>query len=146
MTIRRTCIRILLRMRAKPTTALLSGKNIERLQYTILQSSRSTKMKISSINDVTQEDFPPHPYIEQIALNCPETQSTYIRMWRLKNSNYKIIVSRKEIQKTFLRLVSTFECNLMKLCAQGLLSYRFDKKKKYFEIELIGWSNDSGEN
>jgi len=99
-------------------------------------------MKISNINQQDEHEFPPHPYVEQVALNCCEAQTTYIRLWKLKDINYKIMVRRKDVHPFFLRQNVIFENDLMKLCAQSLLSYKYDKKKKTYEIELIGWSYD----
>jgi hypothetical protein len=117
----------------------------KRTAYTIQNASVKVKqkMKISSINEQTQDEFPPHPYLEQVALNCSEAQTTYIRLWRIRDPRNIIILRRKDAQTFFLRQVVCFENDLMKLCAQGLLSYTYDKKKKTFEIELTGWSDET---
>jgi hypothetical protein len=101
-------------------------------------------MKIININTSFLEDFPPLPYIEQVALNIHEALTTYIRLWRLKDNSHKIILKRKDITRTFLRSIVKFEVDLMKLCAQGLLSFTY--QKRIYVIELTGWNNDeSGE-
>lgn len=102
-------------------------------------------MKIINFNDISQNDFPPLPYIELVALNIHEALTTYIRLWRLKDKNHKILMPRKNIQQNFLRSIVKFEIDLMKLCAQGLLSFTY--QKKVYVIELVGWKDgELGEN
>jgi hypothetical protein len=107
--------------------------------------SSQPKMKVKSIFDRSDENFPPAAYIEQIALNIPETLTTYIQLWKHKDNTNKLIVKKTDIHQLFLRQYTSFEIDLMKICAQGLLSYSYNKKNKAFTIELTGWDNELGE-
>jgi hypothetical protein len=96
-------------------------------------------MKISHIKDHDKDNFPPIPYLEQIALNNPESLTTYIRLWRLKDKEYKVTLKRKEVFLYMICLVQKFEGDVMRLCAQGLLSYTY--KNRVYHLELVGWDN-----
>ncbi len=85
-------------------------------------------------------EYPPYVYLFQVAEHCPNAVSTYMSLWKDRDANNKITVSRKDVKREYLLPFNTFENHLISLVKEGLVS--INENKKLLEIELTDYNLD----
>lgn len=88
-------------------------------------------------------EFPPHPYIEQLANHSHACISTYIKLWRRKDNKNNIFIEQSTIPLSLNIQPQKFQRDIIDICNEGLCNWnKIRKKRKLFlQIELVGWQD-----
>jgi len=82
-------------------------------------------------------DYPPYPYLEAIALHASKACSLYLALWKNRDKNNKVEVTKNDVSIAYLTTVHTFKHNLMLLIREGVVV--IDEYETRFVIELMEW-------
>lgn len=84
-------------------------------------------------------EYPPYPFLEQVANHCHKATAIYLWLWRHKNEENKVTLDNKKIPYLTGHGTAQFNHNLLALAKESLINY--DKKDHLTEIELVGWDD-----
>jgi hypothetical protein len=82
-------------------------------------------------------EYPPKPFLEQVANHCPKAISTYFYLWEKRDKNNCVMMTPQDISYFMHR--NAFKDNLRKLNLEGLISYIEHPGK--ISIELVDWES-----
>lgn len=80
---------------------------------------------------------PPHLYMAQVLEHCPRAGSTYLKIWREKNKDNRLVIEKKDFRKEQLVSLTVFKNDLISLVREGLIS--FEETPDLIYIELVDW-------
>lgn len=85
-------------------------------------------------------DYPPYPYLDQVALHCPNSVHLYMELWKQRDKNNCFKIYKNEIPNQTLLEKEKFFRRLRPLCREGLIN--IDEDPKVVKIEFVGWSDE----
>jgi hypothetical protein len=84
--------------------------------------------------------YPPYFYLAQIADHCPKALSTYLDLWRRKDDENKLNISKHDIRNEYLKTLTRFKNDCMLLAKECLINV--DESPNFLSIELVGWEDE----
>jgi hypothetical protein len=92
-------------------------------------------------------DYPPYPYLQIIADNCPEAVSLYMKLWSKRDCCNQLRIERIKAKNEFSMPLKKFRQLLNLICDERLLSYAevpcLHKCQFEFFIEIVDWQFES---
>ena len=85
-------------------------------------------------------DYPPMPYLEQVAHHASKSVSTYLWLWQHKNKDNVVNVKTEKVPYTVQQSKVLFRNNLQHLVREGLVNVK--EKHDSYQIELVGWDEE----
>lgn len=86
-------------------------------------------------------DYPPYPYLYQVALYCPKAVLSYMQLWEKRDKNTcKTTVIKSELKNQYLITQTKFKNDLLLLMREGLISIR--ETDYSIEVDLVDYDID----
>ncbi len=87
-------------------------------------------------------DYPPYPYLYQVALYCPKAVITYMQLWEKRNKNScKTTIIKSDLKNQYLTTATKLKNDLLLLMREGLLSI-VEETSYSLVIELVDFDED----
>jgi len=87
-----------------------------------------------------QQELPPAMYLEQILNHSPRVALTYIHLWRVRNEDNVVRLTRSFIKEQFLISPTRVLNDIVILAREGLASIHEDKHAIY--VTLTRWDEE----
>lgn len=81
------------------------------------------------------KDYPPYEFLVLVANNCPKAIAVYLKIWKLRDSNLKLVVSTEEICQIWHESIKSLNANLHLLAKLGVIDFTYNKD--YYDIKLL---------
>ena len=85
-------------------------------------------------------DYPPYPYLFQVAEHCPKSVVSYMNLWKSRNKDNRVFVFKSDIRSDYLTTHTKFKNDLLMLAKEGLVSV--DESPSKYTVELVGYDNN----
>lgn len=86
------------------------------------------------------DEFPPIPFVKQVAMHCPQALFTYILLWEQSEGKGLLRIPKNEIKSNLFITRINFERHLLSLVREGLLISIQDRPDVY-DLKLVLWSD-----
>ena len=96
------------------------------------------------MSNMFRMDLPPYPYLMQVLNHSANVAATYIEIWRHKDKNDRVVVSKPQIKNQFLVSATKFKNDCLVLVREGLINCEQKGDDGFFTlvIDVVGWGED----
>lgn len=71
------------------------------------------------------DKYPPYMFLHQVADHIPETSKTFLYLWRERDDDHRIFVTRQDVVDKAFFSWTKFQNDLRKLAGNDLLEFTF---------------------
>lgn len=86
---------------------------------------------------MTNNIYPPYEYLTKVLEHCPKAGSTYLKLWKFRDSENKLKFSKEQIRTKFNTSFAKFRHDLWLLVNESIIELYESKDISRFKITLL---------